>query len=117
MLEKYELYIENAFEPYAAMHESRPHSNLWGKNTIYNDTALQTDHIGYYKPLLMTGEMSNNVQFHEQYPQMVTAWVYDDHYLNEDFNYEDLEKKYCDSQAKAATDPQEHKQQLDQAHK
>jgi hypothetical protein len=31
MLEKYELYLERFFEPYAAMHESRPHSNLFGK--------------------------------------------------------------------------------------
>lgn len=36
MLEKYELFIEKHFEPYAAMHECRPHSNLWGKMLIYN---------------------------------------------------------------------------------
>jgi hypothetical protein len=36
MLDKYELYIERFFEPYAAMHECRPHSNLWGKLVIYN---------------------------------------------------------------------------------
>lgn len=35
MLEKYELFIEKNFEPYAAMHESRMHSNLWGKMLIY----------------------------------------------------------------------------------
>lgn len=76
MLEKYELFIEENFEPYAAMHESRPHSNLWGKMLMYNNTSLQTDHIGYYKPVLVTGEPST-VHFHEQYPHMVTAWVYD----------------------------------------
>jgi len=36
MLEKYELYIERFFEPYAAMHECRPHSNRWGRLVIYN---------------------------------------------------------------------------------
>ena len=36
MLEKYELFIEQNFEPYASMHERRPHSNLWGKMLIYN---------------------------------------------------------------------------------
>lgn len=64
MMEKYELYIEKYFEPYAAMHESRPHSNLWGKNLIYNSTALATDHIGYYQPVLIDGEPSR-VHFHE----------------------------------------------------
>lgn len=55
MLEKYELYIEKYFEPYAAMHESRAHSNLSGKMLIFNETALETDHIGYYKPVLLNG--------------------------------------------------------------
>lgn len=56
MLEKYELFIEHNFEPYSAMHESRPHSNLWGKLLIYGPDALATDHIGYYKPVLVNGE-------------------------------------------------------------
>ncbi len=43
LLEKYELYIEKYFEPYAAMHESRPHSNLWGKMLLYGPAALATD--------------------------------------------------------------------------
>jgi hypothetical protein len=64
MLEKYELYIEKYFEPYASMHESRPHSNLWGKNLIYSQEALSTDHIGYYKPVLLHGEPTT-VTFHE----------------------------------------------------
>ena len=55
MLEKYELFIERSFEPYAAMHESRPHSNLWGKNVLYGDVSLQTDFIGYYKPVPIHG--------------------------------------------------------------
>ena len=115
MLEKYETYIEQKFEPYAAMHESRPHSNLWGKTLIYNDTALQTDHIGYYKPVLVTGEPST-VHFHEQYPHMVTPWVYDHKYLNDEFNYEDLEKQYLDKEAKTKTSPETLKQELDRAH-
>jgi hypothetical protein len=93
MLEKYELYMEKFFEPYAAMHESRPHSNLFGKMLQYGPEALATDHIGYYKPVLLNGQPST-VQFHEQYPHQVTAWVYDHQYLNEDFNYDDLEKQY-----------------------
>ena len=40
MLEKYEYYIEQTFEPYAAMHESRQHSNLWGKMVLWGDEAL-----------------------------------------------------------------------------
>ena len=36
MLEKFEMFIERFFEPYAAMHECRPHSNLWGKLLVYN---------------------------------------------------------------------------------
>jgi hypothetical protein len=55
MLEKYELYLERFFEPYAAMHESRPHSNLFGKMLQYGPEALATDHIGYYKPVLLNG--------------------------------------------------------------
>ena len=47
-LEKYERYIEQNFEPYAAMHECRPHSNLWGKHVLWGDEALATDHIGFY---------------------------------------------------------------------
>ena len=97
MLEKYELYMEKFFEPYAAMHESRPHSNLFGKMLQYGPEALATDHIGYYKPVLLNGQPST-VQFHEQYPHQVTAWVYDHQYLNEDFNYDDLEKQYLNEQ-------------------
>ena len=51
MLEKYELYIQNHFEPYFAMHECRTHSNLWGKMVLWGDKALMTDHIGYYAPV------------------------------------------------------------------
>lgn len=115
MLEKYELYIEKFFEPYAAMHESRPHSNLWGKTLLYGHDALATDHIGFYSPVLVHGKPSS-VHFHEQYPHMVTAWVYDHKYLNADFNYEDLEKQYLDGEKKSTQSPQDLKQQLDQAH-
>jgi hypothetical protein len=120
MLEKYELFIEKNFEPYSAMHESRPHSNLWGKLLIYNQTALNTDHIGFYKPVLMHGEPTS-VHFHEQYPHMVTGWMYDHKYLSDDFNYEDVEGKYLDQAAKESTrgtsSSDSLRQQLDQAHK
>ena len=118
MLEKYELYIEKFFEPYVAMHESRPHSNLWGKTLLYGPAALATDHIGYYKPVLLHGEPSS-VHFHEQYPHMVSGWVYDHKYMDDSFDYNDLEKQYLDSEAKSgsAQTPDSLKQQLDQAHK
>ena len=45
-LEKYEMFIEQEFEPYAAMHECRTHSNLWGKHVLWGDEALATDHFG-----------------------------------------------------------------------
>jgi hypothetical protein len=32
---------------------------------------------------------------------MVTAWVYDHTYMNDDFNYADLERNYLDSEAKS----------------
>jgi hypothetical protein len=46
----------------------------------------------------MINPAASPVHFHEQYPHMVTAWVYDHKYLNDDFNYEDLEKNYIDQQ-------------------
>jgi hypothetical protein len=116
MIEKYELYIEDAFEPYAAMHDSRQHSNLWGKMLIYTNEALQTDHIGYYKPVLISGKPTS-VHFHEQYPHMVTPWVYDEKFLNEDFNYDDLEKKYLNNASRSNHQASEIKEQLDQAHR
>ncbi len=54
-LEKYELYIEKYFEPYAAMHDCRQHSNLWGKMVLWGDQALATDHFGYYKQVSVHG--------------------------------------------------------------
>lgn len=48
---------------------------------------------------------------------MVSAWVYDHKYLNEDFDYNDLEAAYLDSEKKSATTPSELKEQLDEAHK
>lgn len=116
MLEKYELYIEKFFEPYSAMHESRPHSNLWGKHLIYGADAIATDQIGYYKPVLLNGKPSD-VHFHEQYPHMVTAWVYDHKYMSEEFNYDDLEKQYLSEQVSQSVSPQSLKEQLDHAHK
>ena len=105
MLEKYELYIEKHFEPYAAMHECRMHSNLWGKMVPWGDKALETDHYGYYKQIPMTTGASEG-NYHEEYPYMTTAWVYDHQYLDAEFNYEDLEKDYLsgDQMASEASD-------------
>ena len=102
-LEKYELYIEKYFEPYAAMHECRQHSNLWGKMVLWGDKALATDHFGYYKPVLVHGKPTE-VDFTEQYPHMVGAWVYDHQYLDAEFNYNDLESEYLKNQSQSAAD-------------
>ena len=113
-LEKYELYISDNFEPYAAMHECRPHSNLWGKHVLWGDEALATDHIGYYKPVLAHGEPSD-VAFHEEYPHMVSAWVYDEMYLDATFDYDDLEGKYLAQQASGGEERAEAKAKLDES--
>ena len=115
MLEKYEMYIEKYFEPYAAMHECRQHSNLWGKMVPWGDKALETDHFGYYKqvPVNVAPTAGN---FHEEYPHMVTAWIYDHQYLDADFNYDNLEKDYL-AGSQMAADANAAKQQLDDAHK
>ena len=93
-LEKYELYIETHFEPYASMHESRKHSNLWGKMVLWGDKALETDHFGYYSKNVPVYGKPSEVDYHEEYPHMVSAWVYDHQYLDTTFDYNDLEKDY-----------------------
>ena len=113
-LEKYELYIQDNFEPYAAMHQCRPHSNLWGKDVLWGDEALATDHVGYYKPVLAHGEPSD-VAFHEEYPHMVSAWVYDEMYLDATFDYDDLEGKYLAQQSSNAEERAEAKAKLDES--
>ena len=91
MLDKYEHFISENFEPYAAMHESRQHSNLWGKMVLWGDDALASDHVGFYSKNVLLHEAPTAGHFHEQYPHMVGAWMYDNQYMNTDFNYEDLE--------------------------
>jgi len=116
MLEKYELFIEKCFEPYAAMHECRTHSNLWGKHVLWGDEALATDHHGFYTPVNAHGKPTD-VSFHEEYPHMVSGWVYDHHYLDAEFNYEDLEGDYLNKQAISGDSASSVKAQLDAAHK
>ena len=48
---------------------------------------------------------------------MVSAWVYDHKTMNDEFDYNDLEKKYLEDTLKNAESPQSLKEQLDQAHK
>ena len=73
------------------MHESRQHSNLWGKMVLWGDDALKTDHIGYYSKDRLVNEAPTAGHYHEEYPHQIGAWMYDEKYLNEDFNYEDVE--------------------------
>ena len=80
------------------MHECRPHSNLHGKLLVYGPKALETDHIGYYKPVPLHGTPTE-AHYHEEYPHMAGAWIYDHQYLNDDFDYSDLEKQYLDIQS------------------
>ena len=68
MIEKYELFIEANFESYTHMHESRPHSNLWGKQLNYGDEALVSDHIGYYSKNVLLHAAPKSGSFHEEYP-------------------------------------------------
>ena len=48
---------------------------------------------------------------------MVTAWVYDHKYLSDEFNYDDLEKKYLTTQAKNPQGPVSLKEKLDDQHR
>ena len=68
MIEKYEHFISENFEPYAAMHESRQHSNLWGKMVLWGDDALATDHVGYYSKNVLINAEPTVGHFHEEYP-------------------------------------------------
>ena len=43
--------------------------------------------------------------------------MYDEHYMNTDFNYEDLDAKYNDSQNALQPDPASLKRELDNHHK
>ena len=115
MLAKYEHFIEENFEPYAAMHESRQHSNLWGKMVLWGDNALKTDHVGYYSKDVLINAPPSAGNYHEEYPHMVGAWMYDEKYLNEDFNYEDVESKWEASTPSQTAE--EVKQEIDAAHK
>jgi len=91
MLEKYEFFVQENFEPYAAMHESRQHSNLWGKMVLWGDEALATDHVGYYSKNVLLNSAPSAGHYHEEYPHQIGAWLYDEKYLNDEFNYEDVE--------------------------
>ena len=115
-IEKYELYIERTFQPYAQMHECRSHSNLWGKHVLWGDKCLETDHIGYYSPVKLHGTPSD-VTYHEEYPHMVGAWVYDSQFLDASFDYNDLETQYLGSSSFKGGSAAEVKAELDAAHR
>ena len=114
-IEKYEKFIEENFEPYAAMHECRQHSNLWGKHVLWGDKALMTDNIGYYSGNVKAFGTPSAGNYHEEYPHMVSAWVYDHQYLDSEFNYEDMEQKYLQKQSRDSETASEAKARLDQS--
>merc|ERR1712048_446820 len=115
MIAKYEHFIQENFEPYAAMHESRQHSNLWGKMVLWGDDALKTDHVGYYSKNVLINGAPLAGHYHEEYPHQTGAWLYDEKYINEDFNYEDLEQQYADKEAASTTSAADLKSELDNA--
>ena len=49
MLDKYEHFISENFEPCAAMHENRQHSNLRGKMVLWGDDALAGLTLGHVR--------------------------------------------------------------------
>ena len=42
---------------------------------------------------------------HEEYPHMVSAWLYDHQYLDATFDYNDLEQDYLNQQAGTEESP------------
>ena len=46
---------------------------------------------------------------------MVSAWVYDHQYLDSEFNYEDLERKYLEQEAKTSESAADARKKLDEA--
>ena len=55
---------------------------LWG------DEALATDHVGYYSKNVLLNSAPSAGHYHEEYPHQIGAWLYDEKYLNDEFNYE-----------------------------
>ena len=82
---------------------------LWG------DAALATDHIGFYSGKVKAFGEPTGANYNEQYPHMVSGWVYDHHYLDADFNYEDMEAKYLASEAQSGETASEGRKRIDQA--
>ena len=99
------------------MHECRQHSNLWGKHVLWGDEALATDQFGFYSGEVKAFGTPSAGNYHEEYPHMVTAWVYDHQYLDEEFNYEDMEKKYLTEQSQSAETASEARNRIDQSRK
>ena len=50
------------------MHESRPHSNLWGKMVLWHDNLLESDPIGFYSGKVLVNSEPTAGHFHEEYP-------------------------------------------------
>ena len=112
MLEKYEIYIENYFEPDFPLHQSRPHSPMYGKIPIFSDSQLASDPIGYYsKNLLVSGEPIGS-GFHEEYPNASHSWYYEQYFIDPTFDYTYTEDKYKVNESK-----EDFKKKLDVSHR
>ena len=110
-VEKYELMIEELFEPDASLNHTRPYSNLNGKLILYGNDALQSDPIGYYKQRSVTGKPSG-VGFYEEYPDHGHAWVYTSVTDEDLVGMEDDELEYRVDESK-----DEVRKHLDELHK
>ena len=97
------------------MHECRKHSNLWGKMVLWGDKALETDHFGYYSGKVPVYGVPSQVDYHEEYPHMVSAWMYDHQYLDAEFDYGDLELDYLNQQAGQAETAQEARAKIEES--
>ena len=112
MLDKYEFFIEEHFEPDFPLHKSRPHADNHGKVLNWTDEHIATDPIGYYsQDKLVSGEPTG-VGFYEEYPNMTGGWVYTTHTSNEDFDYTDDINDY-----KPKIGQEDFRQKLDDQHK
>ena len=112
MLEKYEIFIANYFEPDFPLHHSRPHSPMYGKLNIFTDTQLASDPIGYYSQNKLISGQPMGAGFHEEYPNSSHSWYYESYFTDPTFDY-----KYTENNYKTSDSKEEFKKKLDESHR